>query len=139
MKFREYIVRDPSIKNGEPILKGTQVTLKVVLGHLALGDSVENIVKTYPELTPESVRAVIAYAAAAAEVDLPGGYDAKLIPKIKGMYVSIETADVYARQGLYTEAQKIYRIILESEPDNAEVKKKISEIEKWLKPKDQKS
>lgn len=136
MNFRDYIIRDPKIQNGAPIIKGTEVTLKVVLGHLALGDNIENILKTYPELTPDSVRAVIAYAAAAAEVDLPGGYDEKLIPKIKGMYVSIETADVYARQGLYPEAQKIYRIILGNEPDNAEVKKKISEIEKWMKPKD---
>jgi uncharacterized protein (DUF433 family) len=72
MKFREYIIRDSKIKNGAPIIKGTQVTLKVVLGHLALGDSIENIVKTYPEITPESVRAVIAYAAAAVEADVPG-------------------------------------------------------------------
>jgi uncharacterized protein (DUF433 family) len=80
MKFREYIIRDPKIKNGAPIIKGTQITLKVVLGHLALGDSVENIVKTYPGLTPDSVRAVIAYAAAAADVDLPGAPDVK--PKV---------------------------------------------------------
>ena len=135
MNYREYIIRDPKIQNGAPIIKGTQVTLKVILGHPALGDSIENIVKTYPQLTPDSVRAVIAYAAAAAEVDFPGSVDLKQFPKIT-TYVSTETANVYLRQGLYAEAQRIYRIIFQNEPENLEVKKKLSELDELMKPKD---
>ena len=71
MNFREYIIRDPQIRNGVPVIKGTQITLKTVLGHLFLGDSAENIIKTYPGLTAESLTAVIAYAAGAAGLDIP--------------------------------------------------------------------
>jgi len=71
MNFRDYIIRDPKIRNGVPVIKGTEVTLKTVLGHLFLGDSIENIVKTYPGLTTESLTAVIAYAAGVAGLDIP--------------------------------------------------------------------
>ena len=71
MNFKNYIIRDPKIRNGVPVIKGTQVTLKSVLGHLALGDSIENILKTYPELTIEQLKAVIAYSATVAGLDIP--------------------------------------------------------------------
>ena len=53
------------------MLKGTRVTLRTVLASLAQGDSVEEILKDFPSLKPEDVRAVIAFAAASAEEDLP--------------------------------------------------------------------
>jgi uncharacterized protein (DUF433 family) len=42
-----------------------------LLASLADGDSVEEILKDFPSLTPEDMRAVIAFAAASAEEDLP--------------------------------------------------------------------
>ena len=71
MNFKNYIIRDPQIRNGVPIIKGTRITLKAVLGHLVLGDSIENILKTYPELTTEALTVVVAYAAAAAGLEIP--------------------------------------------------------------------
>ncbi len=71
MNFKDYVIRDTKIRNGVPVIKGTQVTLKSVLGHLALGDNIENILKTYPELTAEHLKAVIAYAASEAGLDIP--------------------------------------------------------------------
>ena len=64
------IVRDPSVC-GQPVVKGTRVTLRTVLATLAEGASVEEVVKDFPSLQPSDVRAVIAYAAASAEEDLP--------------------------------------------------------------------
>lgn len=69
--YAERIVRDPQICGGEPVLKGTRVTLRTVLASLAEGDSVEDILKDFPSLKPEDVRAAIAFAAASAEEDLP--------------------------------------------------------------------
>jgi len=69
--YSQHIVRDPQISGGEPVLKGTRVTLRTVLASLAEGDSVEDILRDFPSLTPEHVRAVIAFAAASAEEDLP--------------------------------------------------------------------
>ncbi len=69
--YRQYIVRDPAICGGEPVVKGTRVTVGTVLASLAEGMSVAEIVKYFPTLDEEAVRAVIAFAAASAEEDLP--------------------------------------------------------------------
>ncbi len=69
--YADRIVHDPRICGGEAVIKGTRVTLRTVLASLADGDSVEEILKDFPSLTPEDMRAVIAFAAALAEEDLP--------------------------------------------------------------------
>jgi len=71
MNYRQYIVRDPAICGGEPVVKGTRVTVRTVLASLAEGMSVAEIVKDFPTLDEDAVRAVIAFAAASAEEDLP--------------------------------------------------------------------
>lgn len=71
MNYRPYIVRDPAICAGEPVVKGTRVTVRTVLASLAEGMTVAEIVKDFPTLDEEAVRAVIAFAAASAEEDLP--------------------------------------------------------------------
>lgn len=65
------IVRDAAVCGGEPVFKGTRVTLRTILASLADGDSVEDILKDFPALKPEDVQAAIAFAAASAEEDLP--------------------------------------------------------------------
>jgi uncharacterized protein (DUF433 family) len=60
-QFKQRIVRDSQICGGEPVFKGTRVTLRTVLASLAGGDSPEDVL----------VQAAIAFAAASAEEDLP--------------------------------------------------------------------
>lgn len=64
-------VRDPNICGGEPVIKGTRITLRTVLASLAEGATIAEILEDFPTLTEEDVRAVIAFAAASAEEDLP--------------------------------------------------------------------
>ena len=71
MAFKDYIVTDKSVCGGQPVIRGTRVTLRTVLASLADGDSIEDILKAFPTLSHEAVRAVIAYAASSAEEDLP--------------------------------------------------------------------
>ena len=71
INFKNKIVRDPEICGGAPVVKGTRVTLRSILASLADGDSVDDILIDFPTLSTEDVRAVIAYAAASAEEDLP--------------------------------------------------------------------
>lgn len=71
MDYRARIVRDRRICGGEPVIQGTRVPLRTVLASLAEGDSIESILEDFPTLTEEDVRAVIAFAAASAEEDLP--------------------------------------------------------------------
>lgn len=62
---------DPKVCGGQTVLRGTRVTLRTVLASLADGDSVETILRSFPSLTREQVEGVIAFAAAAAQDDLP--------------------------------------------------------------------
>jgi uncharacterized protein (DUF433 family) len=69
--YEQRIVRDKAICGGEPIFKGTRVTLRTVLASLASGDCVQAILSDFPSLAAEDVQAAIAFAAASAEEDLP--------------------------------------------------------------------
>ena len=71
MDYAIHIVRDPKICGGEPVIRGTRVPLRTVLASLAEGAGLQEILTDYPTLTEESLRAVIAFAAASAEEDLP--------------------------------------------------------------------
>ena len=52
----------PRILAGTPVISGTRVPVEVVLGHLASGDSVQDVVANY-DLTLEQVQAALGYAA----------------------------------------------------------------------------
>lgn len=69
--YQDRIVRDPQTSGGEPVIRGTRVPVRTILASLAEGDRAEDILKDFPTLTEEDVRAVIAFAAASAEEDLP--------------------------------------------------------------------
>jgi uncharacterized protein (DUF433 family) len=69
--YEDRIVRDPAVCGGEPVFKGTRVTLRTILASLADGDSPEDILEDFPALKPEDVQAAITFAAASAEEDLP--------------------------------------------------------------------
>ena len=71
MDYQSYIVRDPNICAGEPVVKGTRVTVRTVLASLAEGASIQEILEDFPTLTAHDLRAVIAFAAASAEEDMP--------------------------------------------------------------------
>ncbi len=71
INYQERIARDPAVCGGEPVVKGTRVPLRTILASLAEGATVQEIVEDFPTLTEDDVRAVIAFAAASAEEDLP--------------------------------------------------------------------
>jgi len=71
MKYLDYIVRDQKICGGEPVLKGTRVTVRTILASLAEGATIEELLADFPTLNVEHIRATIAFAAASAEEDLP--------------------------------------------------------------------
>lgn len=71
MLYQARIVRDKAICGGEPIFRGTRVTLRSVLASLAEGASTEELLADFPTLGAEDVRAAVAFAAASAAEDLP--------------------------------------------------------------------
>ena len=60
--YEDRIVIDPAVRHGKPIIKGTRVPLEIILGSLAGGMEIEEIVKEY-DLQKEDVLAALAYAA----------------------------------------------------------------------------
>jgi uncharacterized protein (DUF433 family) len=69
--YQRYIERRPEVCGGEPVIKGTRVTVRTIFASLAEGASIDEIVKDFPTVSREAVQAMIAYAAASAEEDLP--------------------------------------------------------------------
>ena len=69
--YQKRIVRDPQICGGEPVIRRTRVPVRTILASFAEGDRTDDILKDFPTLTEEDVRAVISFAAASAEEDRP--------------------------------------------------------------------
>ena len=71
MNYRDHITRNPDICGGAPVVRGTRVTLRTLLASLAEGCDEAEILRNFPAVTKEDLKAVIAFAAASAEEDLP--------------------------------------------------------------------
>lgn len=57
------ITVDPKVCHGKPCIRGTRIMVSVILDNLAEGATPEMIVRDYPPLKSEDVKAAIAYAA----------------------------------------------------------------------------
>ncbi|HEY3857658.1 MAG TPA: DUF433 domain-containing protein [Verrucomicrobiae bacterium] len=66
-----FFERRPDLCGGEWVIKGTRVTVRTILASLAEGATTNEILTDFPTLTEEGIRAVIAFAAASAQEDLP--------------------------------------------------------------------
>jgi uncharacterized protein (DUF433 family) len=62
--YRERIVRNPNILVGKPTVKGTRISVELVLHFLAHDPNLDELFAAYPRLTVEDVKAVLAYARA---------------------------------------------------------------------------
>ena len=61
--WHKHISVDPEIHHGEPCIKGTRVPVSMIVGSVADGMSLDEIIDAYPQLKQESIRAALAYAA----------------------------------------------------------------------------
>ncbi|APC08579.1 DUF433 domain-containing protein [Neomoorella thermoacetica] len=59
----ERIVCNPEILGGKPVIKGTRIAVYLILDLISEGYSFEEIIKLYPHLTTEDIKACIRYAA----------------------------------------------------------------------------
>lgn len=63
MPWSDHITADPAILAGKPVVRGTRLAADFLLGLFAAGWTQEQVLASYPDLTPESLRAVFDYAA----------------------------------------------------------------------------
>jgi uncharacterized protein (DUF433 family) len=63
MDYRDIITIEPGKRGGKPCIRGMRVTVYDVLGYLASGMSVDEILRDFPYLTREDIHACLSYAA----------------------------------------------------------------------------
>ena len=59
----EQIITNPDIMLGKPIIKGTRITVEIILRKLSEGANFDDILKMYPNITKEDIYAALDYAA----------------------------------------------------------------------------
>jgi uncharacterized protein (DUF433 family) len=63
MDYNRYIERNPEIMLGKPIIKGTRMTVEIIMRKLAGGFTVDNLIESYPHLSQSQIFAALEYAA----------------------------------------------------------------------------
>ena len=59
------IQSDPDVMLGKPVVRGTRITVELILRKLSCGESIEQILESHPRLTREAILAALGYAAEA--------------------------------------------------------------------------
>jgi uncharacterized protein (DUF433 family) len=69
MRWQDHIEQRPEVMLGKPVIKGTRLTVELILERLGQGATDSDLLDAYPHLKPEHIRAVQAYAAAVVAND----------------------------------------------------------------------
>ena len=64
------IVSNPQVMRGKPTIAGTRITVESILERLAEGESQEQILRANPRLSPDDIRAALAFAAQVLHADV---------------------------------------------------------------------
>jgi uncharacterized protein (DUF433 family) len=67
---RQWIVSDPNVMMGKPVVAGTRITVELILEKMAAGETVEQILDAHPRLTREAIQASLAFASQALRADV---------------------------------------------------------------------
>ncbi|MGR3303284.1 MAG: DUF433 domain-containing protein [Candidatus Scalindua sp.] len=57
------IVSDPDIMLGKPVVKGTRITVELILRKMAEGMTIEELLEAYPHITKDDILAAVSYSA----------------------------------------------------------------------------
>jgi uncharacterized protein (DUF433 family) len=68
--WQDHIESTPTVLRGKPRIKGTRIPVSLILGYLAAGNSPEQIVAEFPDLTREQIAACLDYARELAEFEV---------------------------------------------------------------------
>lgn len=69
MRWQDRIVMDPEVLVGKPVIKGTRLAVGFVVDLLAQGWTETEILKNYPGVTAEDIRACLRYASALSQAE----------------------------------------------------------------------
>jgi len=66
-EWRKRIRIDPAVHHGDPCIVGTRIPVSIVVRSIAEGDTVEQLLASYPLLKREDIRAALLFAAEAVD------------------------------------------------------------------------
>ena len=69
MELTNHIEVNPKIMMGKPVIKGTRITVEIILEKLSYGMAFSDILQAYPSLSEEKIKAALAYAAESLKGD----------------------------------------------------------------------
>ncbi|MBI5356921.1 DUF433 domain-containing protein [Candidatus Collierbacteria bacterium] len=61
MNYRKYIIINPKVMTGKPVIAGTRIPVDLILKKLARNMNVRELLRDYPRLSPAAVRAALEY------------------------------------------------------------------------------
>ncbi len=67
---KKWIVSNPKVMMGKPVIAGTRITVELILEKLAAGETVEQILPSHPRLTRKAIQASLEFAAEALLADV---------------------------------------------------------------------
>jgi uncharacterized protein (DUF433 family) len=67
---KRLIVSDPAVMMGKPVVRGTRITVELILEELAAGETIEQILEAHPHLTREGIQAALSFAAETLRSDV---------------------------------------------------------------------
>ena len=70
MDWREHIEQNPEVMLGKPVIRGTRLTVELILESLSQGAAEKDLLEAHPRLRPEHIRAALAFAAASLSSEL---------------------------------------------------------------------
>jgi len=70
VNWKDFIVSTSDILSGKPRINGTRIPVSLILGYLAAGNSFDEIIKEFPDLTREQIAACLDYARDLSEFEV---------------------------------------------------------------------
>jgi uncharacterized protein (DUF433 family) len=70
MDWHQHIEANPKILYGKPVIKNTRIPVDMILEKLAVGDTIDDLLKAYPKITREDINACLLFAADAVKNEL---------------------------------------------------------------------
>lgn len=64
------IESNPNVMAGKPVVSGTRITVELLLERLAAGETIEQLLESYPRLTEQGIRDALAFAANVLRADV---------------------------------------------------------------------
>jgi uncharacterized protein (DUF433 family) len=70
MNITDYVVSDSEVMMGKPVIRGTRITVELILEKLAAGESVEQLLEAHPRLTKKAILAALGFAAESIKAEV---------------------------------------------------------------------